>query len=90
MRPGAVVPPSTTILEMVALFRRAALVVGGDTGPVHVAAVLGVPTVGLYGPTSARRNGPYGPRVTAIQSPDGRMGGVSVEAVLAAAQSLLH
>ena len=90
MRTGAVVPPSTTILEMVALFRRAALVVGGDTGPVHVAAVLGVPTIGLYGPTSARRNGPYGPRVTAIQSPDGRMDGVSVEVVLAAAQALLH
>jgi lipopolysaccharide heptosyltransferase I len=90
MRTGAVVPPSTTIIEMVALFRRAALVVGGDTGPVHVAAVLGVPTIGLYGPTSARRNGPYGSRVTAIQSPDGRMDGVSVEAVLAAAQALLH
>jgi ADP-heptose:LPS heptosyltransferase len=57
---------------------------------VHVAAALGVPTIGLYGPTSARRNGPYGSRVTAIQSPDGRMDGVSVEAVLAAAQALLH
>ena len=90
MRPGALVPPSTTIPEMVALFRRAALVVGGDTGPVHVAAVLGVPTVGLYGPTSARRNGPYGPRVATIQSPTGRMEGISVESVLAAAQALLR
>lgn len=90
MRPGALVPPSTTIPEMVALFRRAALVVGGDTGPVHVAAVLGVPTVGLYGPTSARRNGPYGPRVATIQSPTGRMEGISVESVLAAAQVLLR
>jgi heptosyltransferase I len=90
MRTGAVVPPSTTIIEMIALFRRAALVVGGDTGPVHVAAVLGVPTVGLYGPTSALRNGPYGSRVAAIQSPNGRMDGVSVEAVLGAAQALLR
>jgi heptosyltransferase I len=91
MRPGgALVPPPTTIAEMVALFRRAALMVGGDTGPVHVASVLGVPTVGLYGPTSARRNGPYGPRVVTIQSPTGRMDGVSVEAVVGAAQGLLR
>jgi ADP-heptose:LPS heptosyltransferase len=90
MRTGALVPPATTIIEMIALFRRATLVVGGDTGPVHVAAVLGVPTIGLYGPTSARRNGPYGPRVATIQSPTGLMDGVSVDAVLQAAQGLLR
>ena len=64
MRTGALVPPPTTITEMIALFRRASLVVGGDTGPVHVAAVLGVPTIGLYGPTSARRK-------RAVRSPGG-------------------
>jgi len=90
MRTGALVPPPTSITEMIALFRRASLVVGGDTGPVHVAAVLGVPTVGLYGPTSARRNGPYGPRVAALQSPTSRMDAVSVETVLGAAQALLR
>ena len=90
MRTGALVPPPTTIAEMIALFRRANLVVGGDTGPIHVAAVLGVPTLGLYGPTSARRNGPFGPRATAIQSPTGRMDGISVETALAAAQGLLR
>jgi heptosyltransferase-1 len=90
MRPGVLVPPPTTMADMVALFRRATLVVGGDTGPVHVASVLGVPTIGLYGPTSASRNGPYGPRVVTIQSPTGRMDGVSVEAVLDAAQSVLR
>jgi lipopolysaccharide heptosyltransferase I len=90
MRTGALVPPATTIIEMIALFRRATLVVGGDTGPVHVAAVLGVPTIGLYGPTDARRNGPYGPHVAAIQSPTGHMDGVSVDSVLGAAQALLR
>jgi lipopolysaccharide heptosyltransferase I len=90
MRTGALVPPPTTIAEMIALFRRAILVVGGDTGPVHVAAVLGVPTVGLYGPTSARRNGPYGRRAATIQSPTGRMDGIAVDNVLAAAQRLLR
>ena len=88
--PGApLVPPATSILEMVVLLRRAALVVGGDTGPIHVAAVLGVPTVGLYGPTDARRNGPYGSRVATVQSPTGEMDGIRVEAVLAAAERLL-
>jgi heptosyltransferase I len=90
MRPSPIVPPPTTIDDMIAVFRRGTLVVGGDTGPVHVAAVLGVPTVGLYGPTKASRNGPYGPRVTTIQSPTGRMDGIVVEAVLAAAQGLLR
>lgn len=89
-RTGALVTPPTTIPEMVALFRRASLVVGGDTGPVHVAAVLGIPTVGLYGPTSAGRNGPYGPRVASLQSPTGRMDGISVAAVVAAAETLLR
>jgi ADP-heptose:LPS heptosyltransferase len=55
-----------------------------------VAAVLGMPTVGLYGPTNARRNGPYGRRVAAIQSPTGGMDGLSVETVLGAAQALLR
>jgi heptosyltransferase I len=90
MRTGALVPPPTTIIEMIALFRRAVLVVGGDTGPVHVAAVLGVPTIGLYGPTSARRNGPYGPRVATIQSPTGRMDDVSVDSVLGVALRLVR
>ena len=34
--------------------------VGPDTGPLHLAAALGVPTVGLFGPTDPGRNGPYG------------------------------
>jgi heptosyltransferase-1 len=89
MRTGASVPPPTTIAEMIALFRRATLVVGGDTGPVHIAAALGGPTVGLYGPTSVRRNGPYGARAAAVESPTGRMDGISVERVLAVAQRLL-
>jgi heptosyltransferase I len=46
--------------EMIALVRRAALVIGGDTGPVHLAAALERPVVGIYGPTDPVRNGPYG------------------------------
>ncbi len=89
-RAACLVPPPTSIPELVALLRRASLVVGGDTGPVHIAAALGVPTVGLYGPTDARRNGPYGPRAAAVQSPTGRMDGIAVAAVLDAAESVLR
>ncbi|HSE96261.1 MAG TPA: glycosyltransferase family 9 protein [Methylomirabilota bacterium] len=89
LRVPPVVPPATSIPDMVALLRRAALVVGSDTGPIHVAAALGVPTLGLYGPTSARRNGPYGVRTAAVQSPTGRMEDITVDAVLVAAERLL-
>ena len=49
------------IAELIALTRRAKLVVGGDTGPVHLAAVLRVPVVTLFGPTHPGRTGPYFP-----------------------------
>jgi heptosyltransferase I len=52
----------STIKQFVALARRAALFVGGDTGPLHLAAASGTPIVGLYGPTSSERNGPFDPR----------------------------
>jgi heptosyltransferase I len=48
--------------QLIALTRRASTVVGGDTGPLHLAAALGRPVVGIYGPTSPVRNGPYGTR----------------------------
>jgi heptosyltransferase-1 len=40
---------------------RASLLVGGDSGPTHLAASLGVPLVALFGPTDPARNGPWGP-----------------------------
>jgi len=49
----------STLKQFVALARRAVLFVGGDTGPLHLAAASGTPIVGLYGPTSPERNGPF-------------------------------
>jgi heptosyltransferase-1 len=49
----------TSLLELAALCERARLMVAGDTGPLHLAAALGVPTVAILGPTSGWRNGPY-------------------------------
>jgi heptosyltransferase-1 len=48
-----------SLRQLVALLRRAKLLVSGDTGPLHLAAALGVPAVGLFGPTDPVRNGPY-------------------------------
>ena len=45
--------------QFVALAGRASLFVGGDTGPMHLAAAASTPIVALFGPTSARRNGPF-------------------------------
>jgi len=44
---------------LMALLRRAKFVVSADTGPLHLAAALGAPVVGLFGPTDPARNGPY-------------------------------
>jgi heptosyltransferase-1 len=42
-----------------ALLRNAVCIVGGDTGPLHLAVALGTPSVALFGPTDPSRNGPY-------------------------------
>lgn len=45
--------------ELMAVLSRAKFVVAGDTGPLHLAAAMNTPVVGLYGPTDPARNGPY-------------------------------
>jgi heptosyltransferase-1 len=49
------------VAGLVAVMRRVDLFVGGDTGPMHLAAALAVPVVALFGPTDPARNGPWGP-----------------------------
>jgi heptosyltransferase-1 len=55
---AAVLAPPTSIADVVALSRTAALMVSGDTGPLHIASAVGTPIVGIYGPTRPERNGP--------------------------------
>ena len=57
---GGEIAPPTSLRELSYILENADAVVGGDTGPLHMAAALGAPVVGLYGPTVPRRNGPYG------------------------------
>lgn len=61
-----------SLLELIALTRRAAIFVGGDTGPLHLASALGVPVVAIFGPTDPARNGPYGGRFIALRSPESK------------------
>jgi heptosyltransferase I len=56
---GAAVAVACTVGQMIALVRRADLVIAGDTGPLHLAAALERPVMGIYGPTDPARTGPY-------------------------------
>ena len=58
---SATLAPATSVSDLAVLMREAALVVSGDTGPLHIAAAMGTPLVGLYGPTWPERNGPWDP-----------------------------
>jgi heptosyltransferase-1 len=52
---------------LIALTRRAEVVIAGDTGPLHLAAALQRPVVALFGPTDPARNGPYGTRARVLR-----------------------
>lgn len=60
-RGAAVRAPETSLGDLLTLSSRAALMVSGDTGPIHFAAAMRTPVVGLYGPTWPERNGPWDP-----------------------------
>ncbi|MFZ0295050.1 MAG: glycosyltransferase family 9 protein [Candidatus Sulfotelmatobacter sp.] len=93
---------SCTISELIALTRRARLFIGGDTGPLHLAAAMRVPVVAIYGPTDPMRNGPYGTRSIVLRNPesvtsharraaaDEGMLGIGSDEVVAAAKQLLR
>jgi len=92
---------SCTIGQLIALTRRARLFIGGDTGPLHLAAALTVPVVGLYGPTDPARTGPFGTRAVALRHPESKttfshhrhpdegLLQITVEEVVSAARHLL-
>ena len=57
----------TTIVQLAALCRRSRLLVGGDTGPLHLAVAVGTPTVAVLGPTAPWRNGPFNPQDVVVK-----------------------
>jgi lipopolysaccharide heptosyltransferase I len=100
---AAIVAPQTSLQDLGALARLARLFVSGDTGPLHLAAAVGAPCVGLFGPVPAARNGPYGTGHVCVEPPadlrpdwrdrktDTRaMAGIEVDRVLSACDRLLR
>jgi lipopolysaccharide heptosyltransferase I len=85
----AILAPPTDLDELASLLRRCALMIANDTGPLHLAAGLGTPALGLFGPTSAARNGPYGAHCRGLQSADGTMASLDPAAAFEAARELL-
>ena len=66
---GAAQGIACSLTELIALTRRARLFIGGDTGPMHLAAALTIPVVAIFGPTNPARNGPFGTRSIVLRSP---------------------
>jgi heptosyltransferase-1 len=95
-------PMTCSLAELIALTRRASLFIGGDTGPLHLAAALDVPVVAIFGPTDPARNGPYGRRSIVLRNaasrtslshtstPDPGLLRITPDEVLAAAHRLLE
>lgn len=92
---GAQLALPTSLASLAPLLARAAVVVSADTGPLHLAMAVGTPTVGLFGPVPAERNGPRGRGHCNVQG-DGRawerhdaakggMAAITPEAVMLAA-----
>ena len=98
---GAAEGIACSITQLIAFTRRARLFIGGDTGPMHLAAALNVPVVGIFGPTNPARNGPFGTRSIVLRNPsspttharrkqpDEGLLEITSEEVLAAARKLL-
>lgn len=57
----------TSLTDLLVLFERVQLVVGADTGPLHLAAAIGhAPVLAVHGSTPTRRNGPYGSKCRTV------------------------
>jgi lipopolysaccharide heptosyltransferase I len=67
---AAIVSPAASIADLVALARGATIIVSGDTGPTHIAAAVGTPVVGIFGPTRPSRNGPLLPADVTVSRAD--------------------
>ena len=98
---GYAIAAQFTISELIAVTRRASLFIGGDTGPLHLAAALKVPVVALFGPTDPARTGPYGTSSIVLRDPssitshkrnrdtEAGLMNITSEQVIAAARQLL-
>ena len=57
--PGSVRAHKTTVSEMSGFIKNCSIILANDSGPMHIAAALNVPTLGIFGPTNPKAHGPY-------------------------------
>jgi heptosyltransferase I len=69
---GAAHVVQCSIAQLIALTRRAALFIGGDTGPMHLASALQIPVVAIFGPTDPKRNGPFNSPSIVLRHPESK------------------
>lgn len=77
----------TKLPDVLALIARARLCVTNDSGPMHIAAAMNIPVLGIFGPTSPQLYGPFPltrPSNRVLCAPNGDLAQLSVETVLAA------
>lgn len=98
---AAQVAPATTMTQLASLARRAAIFVGSDTGPLHLAVAVGTRCVSLHGTSLAEQTGAYGPQNRRLQvryddsrskrrhGDDSAMRAIDVDMVLASCAELL-
>ncbi len=99
---GCAQPISCSPAELIDVVKNASLFIGGDTGPMHLAAMMGVPVVAIFGPTDPARTGPFATRSIVLRNPESRttlshqpapdsaMLQITAEDVVAAAVQLLR
>ncbi len=100
---AATLAPDTSLQDLGELCRVSRMMISSDTGPLHLAAAVGTPCVGLFGPVPASRNGPYGKQHVCVEPPpEARpswedrktdtvsMAAIDVDRVVAAAESLIR
>lgn len=56
------IAPETSLKQLGALLSRCQIVIANDSGPMHISAAVGTPTVGIFGPTQWKLQGPFGKR----------------------------
>jgi heptosyltransferase III len=67
MRGDAIIPPPTTLKELAALFTNCDATISNDSGPMHISAATGTPTLGIFGPTNPLLQGPWDQRSSWIR-----------------------
>lgn len=105
MKHRPLVPPATKLLELAAILKRCWFMVSNDSGPMHIGAAMGIPVVGIFGPTNPLLQGPFGHQHQTVRNeglpclgcnltacPIGNpcMLELSVERVMEAVRAMLH